>query len=171
VTEELTGKTIAESRVRLSQFMNPDQANALGNIHGGWIMKLIDEAGALAAIRHARSLAVTVAMDSVTFMKPIYVGNVVTLNAELTYVGNTSMEVRVEVTAENPLTGEQTPTNTAYLVYVAIDEHGRPKRVPPLITTSDLERQRLEEARERQVYRKKQRHKERERATQEQPHV
>jgi uncharacterized protein (TIGR00369 family) len=171
LTDQLAGKTIADSRVRLSQFMNPDQANPQGNIHGGWIMKLIDEAGALAAIRHARSLVVTVTMDSVTFMKPIYVGNVVTLNAELTYVGTTSMEVRVEVIAENPLTGEHTPTNTAYLVYVAIDGQGRPTKVPPLVATSDFESRSIEEAKERQAYRKQQRHKERQRTTQEHPHV
>jgi len=154
------GKTIAESRVRLSQFMHIDQANAVGNVHGGEIVKLVDEAGALAAIRHARSLVVTVAIDSMTFMEPIYVGNVVTLDAELTYVGNTSMEVRVEVIAENALTGARTTTNSAYLVYVAIDNQGRPQRVPPLIAETDDEREMMEAARERQAYRKQQRQRE-----------
>ncbi len=147
--------------------MNPDHANAVGNIHGGTIMKLIDEAGALASMRHARSLVVTVTMDSVTFMKPIYVGHVVTLTAELTYVGTTSMEVRVEVSAENPLTGEHMPTNTAYLVYVAIDNQGHPRPVPPLISTTEDERLRMEEAKERQAYRKLQRDRERQRGQRE----
>src|SRR5215475_11324532 len=111
--------------------MGVDQANSLGNVHGGAIMKLVDEAGALASIRHARSLVVTVAMDSMTFMEPIYVGNLVTLDAELTYVGKTSMEVRVSVVAENVLTGIRTHTNTAYLVYVAVDANSRPQAVPP----------------------------------------
>ena len=158
--QEQLGKTIAESRVMLSQFMNIDHANAQGNVHGGSIMKLADEAGALAAMRHARCNVVTVVMDSMTFMEPIYVGNVVTLRAELTYVGTTSMEARVEVTAENPLTGNTTTTNTAYLVYVAIDHHGRPQPVPPLIAKTEEERARMQEAQERQQYRKQQRQRE-----------
>ncbi|MEP7286203.1 MAG: acyl-CoA thioesterase [Chloroflexota bacterium] len=155
--QSLPGKTVAASRVRLSQFMNIDLANPQGNVHGGSIMKLVDEAGALAAMRHARSLVVTVAMDSMTFMEPIYVGNLVTLDAELTYVGNTSMEARVEVVAENPLTGKHSRTNTAYLVYVAIDTQGHPQPVPPLIAETDEEHAQMEAARERQVYRKQQR--------------
>jgi uncharacterized protein (TIGR00369 family) len=162
-------RTIADSRVRLSQFMHIDSANVQGNVHGGAIMKLVDEAGALAAIRHARSLVVTVAMDSMTFMEPIYVGNVVTLDAELTYAGRTSMEARVEVVAENPLTGIRTRTNTAYLVYVAIDAHGHPQPVPPLIATTEEERIRMEEARERQAYRMRQQ--EREKQAQDRQHT
>ena len=160
VSDPPNGKTVADSRVRLSQFMHLDQANVQGNVHGGAIMKLVDEAAALAAIRHARSLVVTVAMDSMTFMEPIYVGNVVTLDAELTYVGKTSMEIMVEVTAENVLTGVHTKTNTAYLVFVAIDAHGHPQWVPPLIASNEEERIRMEEARERQTYRTRQRERE-----------
>ncbi|MCC7448345.1 MAG: acyl-CoA thioesterase [Anaerolineae bacterium] len=156
-------KTIAESRVRLSQFMSPSHANAQGNVHGGEIMKLADEAGALAAMRHAGSHVVTVTMDSMTFMEPIYVGNVVTLNAELTYVGRTSMEARVEVIAENPLTGDKRISNVAYLVYVAIDAHGRPQPVPRLSATTDEERDQMAEAQERQNYRKQQRAREQQR--------
>jgi uncharacterized protein (TIGR00369 family) len=160
---EMQGKTMAESHVRLSQFMSPQHANAQGNVHGGEIMKLADEAGALAAMRHARSHVVTVAMDSMTFMEPIYVGNVVTLEAEVTYVGRTSMETRVVVIAENPLTGVATTTNIAYLVYVALDSQGRPQPVPPLRATNDEERAHMEEARERQEYRKLQRAREKQR--------
>jgi len=140
--------------------MHLDQANVQGNVHGGAIMKLVDEAAALAAIRHARSLVVTVAMDSMTFMEPIYVGNVVTLDAELTYVGTTSMEIMVEVVAENVLTGVHTRTNTAYLLFVAIDAQGRPQKVPPRIASNEEERIRMEEARERQAYRTRQRERE-----------
>jgi len=143
--------------------MHPDQANGLGNVHGGAIMKLADEAGALAAMRHAKAPVVTVVMDSMTFMEPIYVGNLVTLDAELTYVGTTSMEARVEVVAENVLTGNRTHTNTAYLVYVAIDAHGRPQPVPPLLLTTDIERTEAEAARARQTYRKQQREREKQR--------
>src|SRR5690606_11750919 len=98
-------KRIADSKFTLSGLMGPQDANGQGNVHGGVIMKLVDEAGALVAMRHARTPVVTVAVDSMTFMEPIYVGNLVMFNAELTYVGRTSMEVRVEVVAENPLHG------------------------------------------------------------------
>ncbi|MCE7946653.1 MAG: acyl-CoA thioesterase [Chloroflexi bacterium CFX4] len=151
------GRTVAESRVQLVQFMRLEHANALGNVHGGEIMKLVDEAGALAAMRHARTVVVTVTMDSMTFTEPIRIGAVLTVSAELTYVGSTSMEAQVQVTAENPITGERKHTNTAYLVYVALDEAGRPKRVPPLIATTDEERARLAEGEARQAERKRRR--------------
>lgn len=154
-------RTVAESRVELSQLMSPTDANALGNVHGGVIMKLADEAGAVAAMRHSRSYVVTVVMDSMTFMEPIRIGHLVKIKAELTYTGSTSMEVRVEVIAEHPLTGERTHTNTAHLVYVAIDERGRPRPVPPLVATTAQEEAQMAAARERQAYRKAQRAKER----------
>src|SRR5215204_6538765 len=127
----LAPKPISVSRIMLSQLMHPEHANLLGNVHGGWIMKLCDEAGALACMRHAQRKVVTVAIDSMTFRQPIKLGDLVILNAEVTYTGRTSMETTVEVVAENPITGERTPTNTAYLVYVALDDKGRPTLVPP----------------------------------------
>jgi len=99
---------------------------------------------------HSRSIVVTVAVDSMTFLSPIYVGNLVTLSAALSYVGRTSMEVEVLVEAEDPLTGDKTHTNTAYLVYVALDGDGQPREVPPLIAESDEERQRVAKGRQRQ---------------------
>ena len=153
MTEELSPKTIEESRVSLSLLMGPQDVNGLGNVHGGVIMKLVDEAGALAALRHAQSVVVTVAVDSMTFMQPIYVGNLVTFHAELTYVGRTSMEVRVEVIAENPMSGEKRMSNTAYVVYVALDRDGKSKPVPPLTYETDEERARYELAKERQAFR------------------
>jgi uncharacterized protein (TIGR00369 family) len=161
-------KTVADSRVRLSQFMSPNHANPQGNVHGGEIMRLADEAAALAAIRHARSHVVTVFMDSMSFMEPIFVGNLVTLDAEVTYVGTTSMETRVEVVAENPLTGVKTTTNVAYFVYVAIDST-EPHSVAPIVATTDEQRARMEAARERQAYRKQQREREREAREKRQP--
>ncbi len=152
--EELTPKCVSESRVILSALVNPEHANPLGNVHGGFIMKLVDEAGALAAMRHARSPVVTVAIDSMTFDEPIYVGNLVTLTAELTYTGRTSMEVRCSVAAEDPLTGSRIHTNLAYLVYVAIDSQGHPQPVPPLCTETPEQAARFEQAKERQAERK-----------------
>jgi uncharacterized protein (TIGR00369 family) len=153
--DDLAPKCVAESRVVLSLLMNPEHANMLGNVHGGVIMKLVDEAGGFAAMRHSRAAVVTVAIDSMTFEQPIHVGNYVTLTAELTYAGRTSMEVRVLVTAEDPLTGTVTHTNTAYLVYVAINEQGRPRLVPALCVETPEEQLRYQQAQDRQTERKR----------------
>jgi uncharacterized protein (TIGR00369 family) len=150
MTESLTPKSIRASRVTLSQLMHLEHANLLGNVHGGWVMKLADEAGALACMRHAQKKVVTVAIDSMTFRQPIKLGDLVILQAEVTYTGRTSMEATVEVHAENPVTGEQTHTNTAYMVYVALDDEGRPTSVPPLQPENEEERQKMEQAKARQ---------------------
>jgi uncharacterized protein (TIGR00369 family) len=148
------GKHISESRVTLSAVMGPQHTNGLGNVHGGVIMKMVDEAAGFAAMRHARRPAVTVAIDSMTFMEPIRVGMLVTCNAELSYVGRTSMEVRVEVITENPLEGTPNLTNTAYLVFVALDEEGNPTTVPPLLLDTEEQKLRASRAKDRQAYRK-----------------
>lgn len=153
----MDGKRVAESRTTLSQVMGPQDANSLGNVHGGVIMKMVDVTGAVTAMRHARHAVVTVAIDSMTFKEPIRIGDVVTLCAELTYVGRTSMEVRVEVQAEHPIKGVATQTNTAFLVYVALDAEGHPCEVPPLHLENDLEKQRWRSAEQRQKFRKTQR--------------
>jgi uncharacterized protein (TIGR00369 family) len=153
-------KRIADSRFTLSALMGPQDANTLGNVHGGVIMKMVDEAGALVAMRHANKPCVTVTIDSMTFMEPIRVGSLVQCKGELTYVGRTSMEVRVEVWSENPLTGASKVTNVAYLVYVALDAQGNPSPVPDLIYETPEEQRRGEQARERQNYRKQQREQE-----------
>ena len=143
-------KPVSASRISLSQLMHPEHANLLGNVHGGWIMKLVDEAGALACMRHAQRKVVTVAIDSMTFRQPIRIGDLVIINAEVSYTGRTSMEAEVQVLAENPITGEQTHTNTAYLVYVALDDEGRPTSVPQLKVETEGEQRRMEKAKERQ---------------------
>lgn len=153
----MDAKRIADSRVTLSHMMGTQDANVLGNVHGGIIMKLADEAGGLVALRHAQTPSVTVAVDSMTFMHPIHIGNFVQFNAELTYVGRTSMEVRVEVLSENPVAGTKIISNTAYYVYVALDGEGRPKPIPPLLYETPEEQRRAELAKERQAYRKQQR--------------
>jgi len=150
MTENITPKTMRASRVTLSQLMHLEHANLLGNVHGGWIMKLVDEAGALACMRHAQKKVVTVAIDSMTFRQPIKIGDLIILNAEVTYTGRTSMEVEVQVLAENPISGERTHTNTAYLVYVALDDEGSPTSVPPLKAETDDEKRKMEQAKERQ---------------------
>jgi acyl-CoA hydrolase len=118
-------------------------------------MKLVDEAGALACMRHAQRRVVTVAIDSMVFRNPIKIGDLVLLTAEVTYVGRTSMEVEVLVHTENPISGERIETNTAYLVYVALDDDDRPVMVPRLLAESPAEKLKLEAARERQARRLK----------------
>ena len=141
------------SHVTIAQLMQPDHANNVGNVHGGWIMKLVDEVGALACMRHSRHRVVTVAIDQMTFRQPIRIGDLVTLDAEVTYTGNTSMEVEVLVSAENPITGECTHTNKAYLVYVALDENHKPASVPPLLIESPEQEERKAAAINRQKHR------------------
>ena len=133
----MEGKTVSDSRVRLTQVMGMMDANTLGNVHGGVLMKLCDEAGGMAAARHARLPAVTVTVDSMTFHSPVHIGNLVTVEAEISWAGRTSMETCVVVTAEDVFTGTVTHTNTAYYVYVALDVDGRPAPVPPLICETD----------------------------------
>ena len=151
--DELKAKSIRASQISIAQLMQPEHANNLGNVHGGWIMKLVDEAGALACMRHAQRRVVTVAIDQLIFRQPIRIGDLVILNAEVTYAGKTSMEAEVQVTAENPVTGEQTHTNTAYLVYVALDRDGNPAPVPALLAETDEDKERMNKAQARQKHR------------------
>jgi acyl-CoA hydrolase len=146
----LQPKRIRDSQTMLSHLMQLTDANPVGNVHGGAIMRMVDEAGGIAAARHVGRPVVTVAIDSMTFYSPIYVGNLVTLKASLNYVGRTSMEVGVRVEAEDVLTGQVMHTNSAYLVYVALDENGQPVEVPPLIAETPEEERRMEEGRRRQ---------------------
>jgi uncharacterized protein (TIGR00369 family) len=141
------------SRISIAQMMQPEHANPTGNVHGGWIMKLVDECAALACMRHAQRRVVTVAVDSMTFRQPIKIGELVTLTAEVTYAGRTSMEAEVHVEAENPVTGARTHTNNAYVVYVALDDAGKPVRVPPLLAETPEEQVRMDLAKLRQANR------------------
>ncbi|MGB5057784.1 MAG: acyl-CoA thioesterase [Candidatus Promineifilaceae bacterium] len=154
----MEGRAVRESRAILTQVMGVTQANTLGNVHGGLIMKLCDEAGGMAAMKHARHPAVTVTVDSMSFLSPVHIGNLVTVTAEVTWVGRTSIETRVVVTAENVLTGQVTHTNTAYFVYVALGEDGRPTQVPPLICETEEEQARCRLGEERRQSRLQQRH-------------
>jgi len=153
---DLKGKKVSDSRVMLAQMMLPEHANTAGNVHGGWIMKLVDEAGGLACIRHAQRRVVTVAVDTMLFRHPIRIGDLIMLDAELSYVGRSSMEVEVNVCAETPLTGQRLHTNTAYVVYVALDADGNPTEVPPLILETDAQHERAAAGKKRQDYRVRQ---------------
>jgi acyl-CoA hydrolase len=139
-------RTVEESRSTLVHWMGPTDANSAGFVHGGVVMKLIDEVAGVAAVRHSRSRVVTAGADRLTFLQPIHVGELVTLQASVNAAWRTSMEVGVRVQTENPRTGEERHTNTAYLTMVAVDEDGRPAEVPPLIAQSPDELRREAEA-------------------------
>ena len=139
-------KPVAESSSQLVRWMGLMDANSTGNVHGGTVMKLADEAAALAAIKHSRRRVVTAGIDRMAFLYPIRVGELVTLSATVNAAWRTSMEVGVRVDAENPLTGEARHTNTAYLTMVALDDEGNPAPVPPLAATTPTEQRRMREA-------------------------
>lgn len=122
----------AHSRAELAHWLGLVDANSSGFIHGGTVMKLCDEAAGLAAVKHSRCRVVTAGMDRMTFLDRIHPGELLVLRAAVNAVWRTSMEVGVRVEAERPRTGEVRHTNTAYLTMVALDEDGRPTRVPPL---------------------------------------
>jgi uncharacterized protein (TIGR00369 family) len=147
-------RSVSDSKVTLTQMMEVTDANVAGNVHGGVIMRLVDTAAALAAIKHSGGVALTVGIDEMTFLEPVQIGEVVVLRACVNDVGRTSMECGVRVEAEDPLTGVIRHVNSAYLVFVAVDGQGRPRPVPPLIAQSEDERRRQREAklrRERRI--------------------
>lgn len=142
----MEAKRVKDSRMILAHQMLPQDANAAGNVHGGVIMKHIDTAAGVVAIRHARRNAVTASIDRLDFHHPVYVGDLLILSASLNMVGRTSMEVGVRVEAENVRTGQVRHTASAYLTFVAMDPDGKPAQVPPLELESDEERRRHQEA-------------------------
>jgi acyl-CoA hydrolase len=150
---ELAPKAPRESQVTLSQVMGLAQANVLGNVHGGEIMKLIDTAAGIVAGRHAGGPAVTVSLDQMSFHHPVRVGDVVFVHACVNDVGQTSMEVGVKVEAEEILSGRRTHTSSAYLVFVALDERGHPRPVPALAPETEEDRHRQAEAKIRREHR------------------
>ena len=126
--------------------MGITDANSAGNVHGGTVMRMADEAAALAAIKHSRSRVVTVGMDRMNFLVPIYVGELLTFSSTVNAAWHSSMEVGVRVDAENPHTGQARHTNTAYLTMVALDDEGNPAPAPPVIAETPTEQRRMREA-------------------------
>lgn len=149
----MEGKRPSESETVMALEMNPEHANPAGNVHGGVIMKLIDTAAGVVAKRHARANVVTASIDRLDFLSPVYVGDLVTLKAKINFVGKTSMEIGVRVESENPITGVKRHTATAYLTFVALDENGKPKEVPPLILETEDDKRRFLEAQKRREMR------------------
>ncbi len=149
----MEGKRVQDSSVIMAQMMIPQDANPAGNVHGGVVVKHIDEAAGVVAARHARSNVVTASIDRMDFHTPVFVGDVVFFKASLNLVGRTSMEIGVRVEAENLLTGTIRHAASAYLTYVALDAQGRPREVPPLILETEEEKHRHREARDRREVR------------------
>ena len=141
----LTPKAMSESESIISQVMLPDDANPMGNVHGGAIMKLVDTAGAVAAMRHCQRQVVTVALDHLDLLAPAFIGDLVTVTSRVEYVGRTSMLVRADVDAENPASGRKVHTSSCVLTYVALDGEGRPAPVPPLLAENPEEEALMEE--------------------------
>ena len=137
----------------MTEIVLPEDSNPRGSIFGGRVLALIDKAGAIAAIRHCRREVVTASIDSVDFLSPVKEGYILVLEAEVGAVFRSSMEISVRVLAENPLTGERRTTCTAFITLVALDEHGRPVAVPPLLAETDAERQAAVEAAARRARR------------------
>ena len=153
MTNEM-GKTPSESAVETRYLLMPHQANPQGAAFGGTIMSWIDMVAAMAAERHCGREVVTAGIDSLVFKKPIYVGDHVVLRAAVNYVSRSSMEVGVQVTREDPCTGEKAVATTAHLTFVALDENKQPAPAPPLLPQTPQEKRRYENAQRRVRQRK-----------------
>ncbi|MFF9060140.1 acyl-CoA thioesterase [Streptomyces sp. NPDC014882] len=153
-TEGIPGKPTSASRTTLSHIMSHHDTNLLGTVHGGVIMKLVDDAAGAVAGRHSGGPAVTASMDEMAFLEPVRVGDLVHVKAQVNWTGRTSMEVGVRVLAER--WNESTPptqVGSAYLVFAAVDADGRPRPVPPVLPETDRDRRRYQEAQIRRTHR------------------
>ena len=148
-------KTVQASKSVISVLMRPNDANHLGNVHGGNILKLMDEAAYVCCAKHCQCSCVTVSFDKVEFLKPIHVSDLVTVHARLTFVGKSSMEVEIQVEAMNPQTGVSHKTHSSFVTFVAIDKKGKPVRVPALICETKEEKARFLEGKKRYEERRK----------------
>ncbi len=146
-------KKVNKSTVTLSFLMQDQDANLAGNVHGGVIMKHIDEAGGIVALRHAKCNVVTASIDRMDFHNPAFIGDLLTFKAGLNMVGKSSMEIGVRVEAENPISGEKRHIASAYLTYVALDKDFRPTQVPKLKLETETDQRRNREAEARRKIR------------------
>ena len=149
----MQGKPVRESQSEYSELALPNDANSLGHVLGGKVMHLVDLAGALAALRHARCPVVTASIDHMSFLHPVHIGQLILLKSSVNRVFRTSMEVGVKVWVEDLMTGDLQHTSSAYLTFVTIDVHGQRVPVAPVIPETDEEKRRYEEALERRQYR------------------
>ena len=150
---DLSPRPVAQSCTTISAVMEIEHANNAGYVHGGTIMRLVDTASGIAAAKHARRRVVTAAMDDMSFLSPVFIGDLVTVQAMVNDAHRTSMEVGARVDVETVPTGEHRRVATAHLVFVGLDEEGRPAEVPGVITETDDERRRQSQARVRREHR------------------
>ncbi len=148
-------RTVGHSAVIMAQLMMPQQANPAGYAHGGEIMKIMDNAAGVVAARHAHTNVVTVRVDNILFLKPVRVGDLILVHASLTFVGHSSMEIRVEVETEDLAKEGRQKALTANFIYVALDKAGKPTQVPPLLITTEEGERLFEEGRQRYKARKR----------------
>ena len=145
----LPGRPARDSFSELSEYALPNDANVLGTLFGGKVMSMVDLAGSLAATRHARCPVVTASVDYMNFIHPVPIGHLVILRSAVNRVFRSSMEVGVQVTVENLLTGERKHTCSAYLTFVGVDKSGGKVILPPVIAETEDEIRRYLEAGER----------------------
>lgn len=150
-----TYKTVASSRTSIAELMQPSQSNFGGKIHGGYMLNLMDQIAFACAAKHSKHYCVTASVDTVNFLEPIEIGEIVTLKASINYVGNTSMVVGIRVEAENIKTGNIKHCNSSYFTMVAKDENGKSAKVPGLVLTSEEEIKRFLKAVERNKTKRK----------------
>ena len=146
-------KSVSASRTIISLQMLPSDANPMGNVHGGTILKLMDVSAAVAAMRHSRTNVVSASIDRMDFYHPVYVGNLLMLKASVNYSGRTSVEVGVRIEAEDLKTGKVAHTGSSYITYVALDDEGKPTQVPELVPHTAVEKKRWREAKQRRAQR------------------
>ena len=144
--DERPSRRMRDARVQMTEIVMPNDTNPHGTLSGGRVMQLVDIAAAVAAVRHARRGVVTAAFDEVIFLAPVPLGHIIMLDAQVTCVGRTSMEVKVIVRGENPLTGERRRTTTAYVTFIGLDDAGRPTMVPALVADSPEEQAMMDRA-------------------------
>lgn len=136
----MEGKRVSDSYTVLSAVMMPADANHYGYVHGGTILKLVDEAAFVVATKHAKMNVVLASMDNIVFNHSVDIGDLINMKASLCYVGRTSMEVEVEIETEKLKTGKVLAVGTAYLTMVALDDNGKPAEVPGLILETEEEK-------------------------------
>lgn len=151
----MQAKRVKDSQITIVYQMTHQDANLAGNVHGGVILKNIDNTAGIVASRHANTSAVTASIDRVDFHSPVYVGDLLRLLASVNYTGTSSMEIGVRVEAENFMTGKVRHTASAYLTFVALDAGGKPMQVPQIILESEDEKRRNRDACRRREFRLK----------------
>jgi len=150
-------KNVVESQVVMHELVLPNDTNILGNILGGKVMHYMDICAAMSAFKHARTLVVTASVDSLDFLAPAKMGDIICLKSSVNFTGGTSMEVGVRIESENPFSGNIKHTASAYLTFVSLDEDNKPQKVGMVKPQSDVELRRFNDGEQRYIRRKNRR--------------